>query len=74
MLSWDKLNKLYAFIIFSDLEREALQRVYRADWKGLERYFKEKKQLLAVLNMIAIYCNKGISQKCTKSLTATKIT
>ena len=54
MISWEKLNKLYAFIGFPVLEREGLQHANRADWKGLARYFKEEKQLLPVLNMIAI--------------------
>ena len=61
VLSWEKLNKLCEMIGFSILECEELQRANSVDWKGLARYFKEEKQLLPVLNMIAIYCNKWIS-------------
>ena len=57
VLSWEKLNKLYAIIGFCVLEWEELQRANRVDWKRLARYFKEEKQLLPFLNMIAIYCN-----------------
>ena len=56
--SSEKLNKLYAFIGFPVLEREGLQHLNRADWEGLARYFKEKKELLPVLNTIVSYCNK----------------
>ena len=74
VFSWENLNKLYASIGFPVLELEGFQRANRADWKGLARYFKEQKQLLQIHNMLAIYCNKKISHKCTKSLTTTKIT